>query len=34
MCCPSVLVKTTYYWDGSTLQVEGEREITQPTQKQ
>jgi hypothetical protein len=34
MCCPSVLVKTTYYWDGKSLQVEGEREITQAGPKQ
>jgi hypothetical protein len=33
-CCPSVLVKTTYRWDGSALQVESEREVSQPSGKQ
>lgn len=33
-CCPSALIKTTYYWDGSNLQVEGEEEIKQTGPKQ
>jgi hypothetical protein len=33
-CCPSMLVKTTYYWDGSALQVEREDEVKAGTQKQ
>jgi hypothetical protein len=33
-CCPSVLVKTTYHWDGTSLQVESEQEVQQPSQKQ
>ena len=34
LCCPSTLVKTTYRWDGSALQVEREEEVQQPSQKQ
>ena len=33
-CCPSSLIKTTYYWDGSNLQVEREDEVKQPAPKQ
>jgi hypothetical protein len=33
-CCPSALIKTTYRWDGTNLQVEREEEVKQPSQKQ
>ncbi len=33
-CCPTLLVKTTYYWDGANLQVEREDEIKAGNQKQ
>ena len=33
-CCPSVLVKTTYYWDGSAFQVEKEEEMRASAPKQ
>lgn len=33
-CCPSALIRTTYYWDGSNLQVEGEEEVKQTGPKQ
>lgn len=34
LCCPSTLVKTTYYWDGTNLQVEREDEVKQSSPKQ
>jgi hypothetical protein len=34
LCCPSTLIKTTYRWDGSALQVEREEEVQQPSRKQ
>jgi hypothetical protein len=34
LCCPSILVKTTYYWDGSALQVEKEEETRAGAPKQ
>jgi len=34
LCCPSALIKTTYYWDGTNLQVEREEEVKQSSPKQ
>jgi hypothetical protein len=33
-CCPSALIKTTYRWDGTNLQVEREEELQQAGGKQ
>jgi hypothetical protein len=33
-CCPSLLVKTSYRWDGANLQVEREEEVPAGTPKQ
>lgn len=30
LCCPSELRLTTFHWDGTTLQVAGERKVAQP----
>jgi hypothetical protein len=34
LCCPSVVRRTYFRWDGSRLQVESEERVTTPSKKQ